>query len=193
LSEASDADRLEALSVTKMSKETLRALQARAARAALGPSSMRNAGSKGVVESGREFLGELNLKHFGTDRRNRFSKTLDEATEGLRLAFPRSARHWGLARKGLNIFLRECLYTVYLRRAYSLYLAERFYEVPLDSLTGTKLHRAGEGIIPRWQTVRGLTPELSEAYQKVASAQARKQGMARIHLDAVWWGLRELE
>ncbi len=93
--------------------------------------------------------------------------------------------------KGLNIFLRECLYTVYLRNAYSLYLAERYFEVPLDSLTGTELYRASDGTLPRWKTVRGLTPELSASYQEVASAEARKRDMARIHLDAVWWGLRE--
>lgn len=175
----------------KMSAETLRALQAKAARATLSPSSMRGAGSKGVVKAGRAFLVNLDLKRFGTDRRSQFFKVLDHATDGLRRSFPPSAQHWGLARKGLNIFLRECLYTVYLRRAYSLHLAERFYEVPLDSLTGRELHQAGRGDVPRWETVRGVTPELSAAYQEVASAVARQQGMARVHLDAVWWGLRE--
>lgn len=177
--------------MTKMSKETLRALQARAARGALGPSSMRGAGSKGVVGAGRAFLADVDLGRFGTSRRKRFFAVLDEDTDGLRRSFPRGARHWGLARKGLNIFLRECLYTVYLRHAYSLYLAERYFEVPLDSLTGTELYRAADGALPRWKTVRGLTPQLSEAYQKAASAEARKRGMARIHLDAVWWGLRD--
>ena len=61
--------------------------------------------------------------------------------------------------------------------------------MPLDSLTGTELYRASDGTLPRWKTVRGLTPELSASYQEVASAEARKRDMARIHLDAVWWGL----
>lgn len=177
--------------MAKMSRETLHALQARAARAALSSSSMRGAGSRGVVKAGREFLGELSLKRFGTDQRSRFYRVLDEATDDLRHSFPRGARHWGLARKGLNIFLRECLYTVYLRRAYSLHLAERFFEVPLDSITGKELQQAGIGILPLWGTVRALSPELSEAYQTVASSIAREKGMARVHLDAVWWGLRD--
>ena len=86
--------------MTKMSRETLHALQARAARGALGPSSMRGAGRKGVVGAGRAFLAELDLGRFGTNRRKRFFTVLDQATDGLRLSFPRGARHWGLLERG---------------------------------------------------------------------------------------------
>ena len=33
---------------------------------------------------------------------------------------PKKSRRWGRARKGLNIFLRDCLYTVHIRKAYRL-------------------------------------------------------------------------
>ncbi len=90
----------------------------------------------------------------------------------------------------MNIFLRECLYTVYLRDAYDLGAAESFFEVPLDSLTGQALHEASPKTLPRWQTVRGLERSVSDKFQQVASRVARKRGVARVHLDAVWWGQR---
>src|SRR2546430_2008228 len=117
------------------SRQLLKALQVRAARIAIGSSSMRGRGSEGVVKAGRAFLGDLPLADFGTSYPKQFRSALDAATLGLERAFPKSSRYWGLARKGLNIFLRDCLYTVYLRDAYSLELAEPSFEVPLDSLS----------------------------------------------------------
>ena len=136
--------------MTELPDEILTALRFRAARSSLGPSSMRGAGSKGVVDAGRPFLGALDLRRFATSNEKQFGVELDRATDGLMRAFPRSARHWGLARKGLNIFLRECLYTVYLREAYNLGVAESLFEVPLDSLTGKALHEASPKTLPRW-------------------------------------------
>lgn len=165
-------------------------LEARAARGALGASSMRSAGAKGAVRAGRAFLCEIDLRAFRTNSPSRFRAALDETTEGLQHAFPKQARHWGLARKGLNLFLRDCLSSVYLRDAYSLQMAEPYYEVPLDTITGSKLHQLSGGVLPRWGTIRDLTPDLSDQFQAVASRLADDQGIARVHLDAIWWGLR---
>lgn len=170
--------------------DVLHALQARAARASLGPSSMRGAGNRGVVEAGRQFLCGADLGPFGTSNPAKFRRALDSSTQGLMESFPRAARHWGLARKGLNIFLRECLYTVYLREAYRLDRAESYFEVPLDSLSGRALWEGSQRSLPRWATVRGLTPALSDEFQRVASDLARKRRIARVHLDALWWGQR---
>jgi hypothetical protein len=172
------------------SPELIKALQVRAARIAIGPSSMRGRGGGGVVQAGRLFLNDLSLTGFGTSDPKKFISTLDKATLGLKDAFPKSSRYWGLARKGLNIFLRDCLYTVYLRDIYSLGLAEAFFEVPLDSLSGRALHKAAADRLPRWHTVRALTPDLSDEYQDVASELADSKGIARVHLDVFWWGSR---
>lgn len=171
-------------------RDLLLALQARAARSALGASTMRSAGAKDAVRAGRAFLAEVDLSGFRTTSRSRFRDTLDGTTAGLQDAFPEPARHWGLARKSLNTFLRDCLSSVYLRDAYSLQVAEPFYEVPLDSITGTMLHQLAGGTLPRWGTVRDLTPEVSNAFQDVAAQIAEDLGIARVHLDAIWWGQR---
>lgn len=171
-------------------RDLLQAFQARAARGALGASTMRSAGARGAVLAGRAFLCEVDLRAFRTAGRSRFRAELDHTTEALRQAFPRQARHWGLARKGLNIFLRDCLSNVYLRDAYSLQMAEPLYEVPLDSITGATLHQLSDGTLPRWGTVRDLTPDLSDQFQAVAARIADGRGIARVHLDAIWWGQR---
>jgi hypothetical protein len=151
---------------------------------------MRGRGNRGVVLRGRQFLSSLDLSVFGTENPRRFREELDNATSGLRRSFPKGARHWGLARKGLNLFLRECLYTVYLRDAHRLDRAEVFFEVPLDSLSGHALWEGSRRALPRWKTVRGLNREISDQFQSVASELARQHNVARVHLDALWLGQR---
>jgi hypothetical protein len=72
------------------------------------------------VAAAREHLRGLDLNRFGVDEPRTFENELDRATEGLRRVLPRDAQHWGLARKVLNIFLRDCLYTSYLCEAFQL-------------------------------------------------------------------------
>ena len=119
-----------------------------------------------------------------------FSKALDSTTESLQSEFPLAAKRWGLARKVLNIFLRDCLYTTYLNEAFRLNEAEELFELPLDSITAKELTRvAGRKVLPPWPGVIHVTPTLSTAYQAVASAEAVKRGIARVHLDAIWWSV----
>lgn len=103
---------------------------------------------------------------------------------------PQRARHWGRARKGLNIFLRGCLYTCYLRDEYGLDSAEKFFEMPLDSITGQRLYDEADAVLPAWKTVRDLDPATSAAYQDAAARLAAKKSISRVHLDAIWWGRR---
>lgn len=176
-----------------MDTDLLRSIQHYTARAAITSYSMRGAGSAGVVRSAREFLAELDLRPFGTSSRPKFLSRLDRTTKELTLALPKGAQRWGLARKGLNIFLRGCLYTTYLRDEYTLALAEDYFEVPLDSITGQRLVTESRGALTPWKTVRGLRPKTSADYQAVAATLAAEKGFARVHLDAVWWGEREGE
>src|SRR5206468_1450259 len=90
-----------------MDTSLLRAIQHYNARAAIGSSSMRGAGSAGVMRCARAFLGEMPLRPFGTSSKSRFLSRLDSATHDLKRALPKEAQRWGLARKGLNIFLRN--------------------------------------------------------------------------------------
>lgn len=168
----------------------LRAAQARTARIAVSASAARGQRS-GTVKAARRFLSTLDLGRFCVADTFAFRKQLDKATNELFQALPRGARHWGLARKLMNIFLRDALYTTYLCNTFHLDKAEEFYEIPLDSITSGHLRKfAGRGALPRWKGVRHLTPKESVCYQEYAKQLAQSHRLARVHLDTYWWGGR---
>jgi hypothetical protein len=106
---------------------------------------------------------------------------------------PADARSWGLARKLLNIFLRDALYTTYLADAFKLQEAESLLEIPLDSITAGHLRKEDGGrMLPRWPGVKHLTPEISKSYQAFAAQFAATKALAPVHLDTHWWGHRNL-
>ena len=161
------------------------------ARSSVTASAARGQGASGVVESAREFLGTLSLRGFGTRDERAFQRAIDRQTVRLVQALPARGRSWGLARKLLNIFLRNALYTSYLRDTYGLGAAERWFEVPLDGVIARRVRIEMPGsALPRWRGVRHVTPELSREYQEVCRQLAKQRGCAPVHLDAVFWGGR---
>jgi len=167
------------------------AVQARVARIACGVSATRGQGA-GVVEAGRNCLSHLPLKIFAVSQRSLFEQRLDYATDLLCNSFPKKARSWGLARKILNIFLRDAFYTSYLVDKHALNKVEDYFEIPLDSITARKLREDGcYGSLPRWPGVKYLNSEVSELYQLCALDMAGEFRIARVHLDTYWWGYRE--
>jgi len=140
-----------------------------------------------VVSAARECLARLQLTPFGTKSEERFARALNRATIAMQRALPRGGASWGLARKLVNIFLRDCAYTWHLRERYGLAAAEPLFEVPLDSVTASALRRKFPRL-PRWPGVKHVEPNLSVAYQLAASEFARQRGFERLHLDALLWG-----
>jgi hypothetical protein len=109
-------------------------------------------------------------------------------------ALPQAGRSWGVARKLLNIFLRDSLYTCYLREGYNLTLAEGSFEIPLDSISSQQILRLPSAVrLPKWPRVKYLTADVSDKYQGVAQSEADRRGMNRVHLDTIWWGVRSDE
>jgi len=172
-------------------EEFLKAIQARTARIAASASATRGQRTPGLAAAAREYFETLQLDQFGIVRPRLFKKHLDRATLKLMRALPKKGRSWGIARKLLNIFLRDAFYTTYLRDMYHLDRAEALYELPLDSITAKHLRaEAPDRALPRWRGVKHLTPETSDILQATAAATATARGIARIHLDAYWWGNR---
>jgi hypothetical protein len=171
-------------------REFIQIIHSRAARIAVGPSTVRGHGHGGVCKAARDYLRTVRLSRFGTQKQKTFIGALDDATEELKLSLPKDARKWGLARKIMNIFLRDCAYTSYLADKYNLMRSEYFYEIPLDSITAKALRKSVErGQLPQWPGVVRVTPELNAAFQQVAQTEAQRHGIARLHLDAFWWSL----
>ena len=175
-----------------MSNATLRLrclhqIRSRIARVAVGPSTVRGT-PRGTAQAARRFLAQVPLRSFRARNRVAFVKSLDRETTRLQAALPARGRRWGVARKLLNIYLRDCVYSAHLRSAYSLGQIEPFCEVPLDSITAKKLRGSADGAaLPAWPGVGRLTPTVSAHYQAVATQIARARKLRVVHLDAFWW------
>jgi hypothetical protein len=171
-----------------MKKKYIRRLQNRTAELAIGASTLRSQGAKGVVGDARKYLKHIQLHRLRVRSEADFQRKLDLHTRRLQRSFPRRAQNWGAARKALNIFLRDVLYNAYLVDFYHLRGLEKWLEVPLDShvATGIKKH-ARRDPPPRWHTIKGLKPEISERYQKAAQDIANARGTNRVHLDLDFW------
>jgi len=172
-----------------MDTRILGPLQERIAILAIGPSALRNQGAPGVVGAAREYLKHLNLENFQVDSPKAFRTRLANETEKLREAFPAGTRHWGAARKALNIFLRDAVYNRYLWERYNFGDLEAWLEVPLDSEVAKGLQSEPEGsLLPKWPGVKYLSQDVSNEYQDVAERVARRRRSARVHLDLLYRG-----
>jgi hypothetical protein len=59
-------------------------------------------------------------------------------------------------------------------------------ELPLDKYSANAL-RIAEPTLPRWDGVKHLTPEANAIFQIAALDVARKQEVARVDLDVLYW------
>ena len=154
----------------------------------IGPSSLRNQGSVGVIKAAQGYLAKIDLEGFCAKDERTFLNALDAATEDLRRKLPRGAQNWGAARKGCNLFLRDICYNRYLCKRYRLEKSEEWMELPLDGLVANALKRVGpRGGLPQWPGLNRLTPEISAKYQRFAKVVAAEQGISRVHLDMRLW------
>lgn len=145
----------------------------------------RGKGRRGITVIARQRLGDLDLELFSTNSQPAFNRRLDAETSKLQQAIPN--HEWGISRKILNVFLRDCLYNQDLCQAHSLDQAEALLETAPDSIVAGKLRRHDPGL-PRWKGIMHLDPDIWAQYQNVAARVAHSKGYARVHLDAVWWG-----
>ncbi len=175
------------------SPEYLKYLCERQASTSIGASTARGMGPKGTIQKARKYLGSLDLKRFRKRSQGGFIQELEMATRELMKALPKGYRHWGSARKFINIFLRGCCYNKYLSAYNKLEKIEPWLEVPLDShvAKGLKLHTS-RGILPRWKGVIHLCKDESDKFQFFAANLANCDGVNRVDLDVKFWR-RELK
>lgn len=166
---------------------TLRRLQ-RFHAEAIPANAIRNQGAKGVLKAIRDHLACSDLATLVTGDDVAFARRLQRATSNLMRRLPEPGRHWGAARKALNLFLRDCTYDHHLRIQYRLDRIERWLEIPLDSNVAKALRREPEGTgLPRWDSLCRLAAKTSAEYQAVAQCVARRKRIRRVHLDLYYW------
>jgi hypothetical protein len=167
-----------------MNRELIIWMQNRAANGSVGASTIRGMAPKGTADLIRRYLRGLDLRAFHVRRESAYARQLNAATDGLMKALPDDAKHWGMARKCVNIFMRNCLYNRYLCSHYKLEPLEQWLEIPLDSHVGKGLIKhVAEDLPPKWSKVITLTPEINRQYQEAALDLAKRMRVSRIHLD----------
>lgn len=174
--------------------ELLKFMRRRVASTSIGPSTVRKLIPKGTIDKVRKYLFRPDLSVFSTHDVQKFASILDTQTERFRrggLGRHRKMR-WGVARKCLNIYLRNAAYQYALRDHYQLERIEAFLEVPLDSHVAynmcEKEPEASE--LSGFKSVKRLDAQTNHHYQVAASVVARRLGIARVHLDLKYWHSR---
>lgn len=172
-------------------------LHRRLSQIAIGASAIRNQGSGGLIKILRHYFEtKVNLEHFIKSLLDEieYRRFLDEHTSQVLTLFPDTAQSWGAARKGLNLFLREIIYSKFFSHHFSLpdNFAEfnrlvKFMEVPLDKYVADGLISDSNGQLPKWINIKHLTPSLSETYQSQAFIIATQENVARVNLDLKYW------
>jgi len=180
--------RREGRRIMSLSDDFLCVLQRSVSVRAIGPSSLRNQGTPGVIDAVREFLNKNDLTRFSIGTKRDFFNHLNRTTYRLVRAMPARARNWGAARKAINLFLRDALYNQFLASAYSLQKIEHWLEIPLDGAVARGLKKSGRrGELPLWPGLKKLTPPISAEFQAFAERLAVTRGLARVHLDMYLW------
>ncbi len=160
----------------KMKKRFISQMQKKVAVSAVGASAVRGQ-PKGTIKVVRSFLTtKLKLHTIPTHSTEKFGRWLDRKTD--QMGIP-----WGVARKCLNLFLRDVLYNRYLHNEYGLHALEQMLEVPLDGVVGRFLIRKQNGRrLKSWPTLKRLKAEESRTFQEVATEITEAEGIARVHL-----------
>jgi hypothetical protein len=182
--------------------EFIAKIHERIANTAVGGSALRNQGVSGIVDASRTyFLSSVHLNEFfdGLKQQDSFKSFLNKHTTGLigkfkKLENGNQNQLWGAARKGLNLFLRDLVYNKFIAEKYGLssdFLTLNrqidYLEVPLDSFVGNEIFARSNKQIPKWTSIKELTPQKSELYQEKAQQIAIEEGIARVHLDLIFW------
>lgn len=178
-----------------MNDKYIALLQQRIANTSVGPSTARGMGPKGTIQAARQFLTDLDLRKLRKRSQSSFATELDAITVELMRFLPRKARHWGSARKFLNIFLRGVIYDCYLCERYKLYTIEPWLEIPLDRQVAKGLgSEPGSEMLPRWRTVTRVSPDENKMFQEFANEIAKLEQTYRVHLDLLYWrGARNIK
>jgi len=170
-------------------------LQRRLAQISVGPSALRKQGAPDIIRICRDYFEkEIDLRKFiEALQSNNYSLYLDSKTGELLKQFPDNGKSWGAARKGLNLFFREIVYNCYFANYLGIpseYEENREFlmqlEVPLDKDVATSLVNKYHDL-PKWKSIKELTPDQSNLYQKKADEYAAELMTARVHLDLIFW------
>lgn len=178
-------------------QEFYKLIHRRLAQISIGASAIRNQGAKGLIDILRDYFEkQIDLQTFISSLSDNsiYQEFLNRHTDIILRRFPETAQSWGAVRKGLNLFLREIVYSKFF--SYRFKLPEsfndfnvfiKFMEVPLDKEVANGLINDSGGQLPKWTYIKRLTPYISELYQNQATIIGIRENIARVNLDIKYW------
>lgn len=191
----------EGINLMKMDKGFCEWVLKRTAQTSIGASTVHG-NPEGTAAGAREFLGNVGLlTKFGQcGNESVFLDLLNKKTRNLQAKLPErpggEKSSWGLARKCLNIFLREAFYNRYLFEYYKLEKLEPWLELPLDSHVARGIKsRANDSRLGKptaFPGVGGVTPAINKEYQDLAEQLLENCPQCKpfkfiVHLDLLFW------
>jgi hypothetical protein len=173
-------------------REYEQAMQRKLANMSATSSSMRKQAPAGTIALTIGYLSALDLEPLRAMRAGaEFNPWLNARTDELVTTVLKNG-NFGGARKVLNIFLKELHHngplTDFLPAAVRPHL-----EVPLDRHVADGLKQDWRamaiktGTLPRWDTIKSLTPTIHEDFQLAAQQVAAAAGICRADLDLKYW------
>jgi hypothetical protein len=169
-------------------EEFIKIIKRHTAELAVGASALRNQGGKGLVSTAREYFKKVDLAAYGLCKTQaRFLERLNRDTDDLKEAFPEGAKHWGTARKAMNLFLRDAFYNRFLCDLFRLTQIEKWLEIPLDYDVATSLTTSTHDHLPKWTAIKNLKPDDNTMFQQAAKVVGSRHRLARVHVDLLYW------
>jgi hypothetical protein len=186
------------------SEDFSKSMQQYLAITTVGPSTLRNQGSKGVINAVQEYLAKNNLCDFNQINESEYLNILNKKTEELKEIIINivdenkghknkqlnGRQHWGAARKSLNLFLREIFFNKLL--GHKIEIKEEWMEIPLDSFIAKALNKASKKFYKKvitWPGLKRLDFETNRQFQMIAKDLSSKEfdNISRIRLDIRLW------
>ena len=168
-------------------QDLLRALQDNTAERCVGISAVRGQPA-GTLSACRNFFRGVRLSQVPCVERTALDRWLNQQTSRLRNRLPNTRKPWGIARKTLNLFLRDVVENKRLADVYRLTRIHNWLEVPMDGVVARRLRAdARPGALPVWPGLSRLNWRTHALYQKAAAQTAEQYGVDRVDLDLVFW------
>lgn len=106
-----------------------------------------------------------------------FNALLDSFTSKLKqkIAKPVNAEHWGICRKAINLYVRDCYYNKTLNEHFSLDKVANYLETPIDSLAMKALAKHTSFV--KKSTIKALNKNTHQEWQKAAKLFAQENGL----------------
>jgi len=179
-------------------KEDIEAIREYVAVTSVGPSTVR-----GYAENTKSIcqrhLSKFPLDALAECSPREFLEFLDARTTVLMRLMSRNRKlldhesYFGLARKVLNIFLRNSYYNQFLISRYNIAKHEGLFEVPIDSRSAAGIRRDCRDLEIvyedpwYWNGLLYHDWDTNAQYQDAASRIAENEGTIRVHLDSYYY------